>query len=168
MTDLNAKVGEPWTDSQKNTWVLTSARDDEPWAIRRSDGSHDWATWDEAREAGLMRLWRGNCLNMMVAPAPVNPANPDDLRRWLEDLDIIAESTEILEGYDCLDMVRRKVNGVIDELDADRIMEAAEAKKLAAILGDFAVADEHTGERDDLILAQNLVRRGVRVPEEAK
>jgi hypothetical protein len=37
-----------------------------------------------------------------------------------------------------------------------------EAVYLARILGDFAVADQHSGERDDLQLAKLLVARGVR------
>lgn len=41
--------------------------------------------------------------------------------------------------------------------------ENPEVVALAEVLGDFAVADEHTGDRDDVILARRLHERGVRL-----
>lgn len=38
-----------------------------------------------------------------------------------------------------------------------------EVQAIADVLGAFAVADEHTGERDDILLARHLHDRGVRV-----
>lgn len=43
------------------------------------------------------------------------------------------------------------------------ITESSEVDKLAKVLGDFAIADEHTQERDDALLAAQLHARGVRV-----
>ena len=41
--------------------------------------------------------------------------------------------------------------------------EDPEVVAIADVLGDFAVADEHTGKRDDMVLARRLHERGVRV-----
>lgn len=57
------------------------------------------------------------------------------------------------------------------EQSGDMVLRAAlteptedpEVVALAEVLGDFAVADEHTGDRDDVILARRLHERGVRV-----
>lgn len=44
--------------------------------------------------------------------------------------------------------------------------EDPEVVALAEVLGDFAIADEHSGDRDDMILARRLHERGVRVTAE--
>lgn len=58
----------------------------------------------------------------------------------------------------------------MERLAVARYLEAnppvgPQVKALADILGDFAIADADTGERDDLTLAKRLVERGVRAPE---
>lgn len=61
------------------------------------------------------------------------------------------------------------------DLEADAKQESqraqreieVEAAKIAAVLGDFAIADEHSGDRNDLQLGRLLASRGVRVLDEA-
>lgn len=43
----------------------------------------------------------------------------------------------------------------------------AEATRIAAVLGDFAIADEHSGDRNDIQLGRLLASRGVRVLDDA-
>lgn len=61
-----------------------------------------------------------------------------------------------------------RLMALADELEREHC-EAAKrdrlVEKLADILGDFAVADEHSGERDDVQLARLLVGRGVTLAE---
>lgn len=53
----------------------------------------------------------------------------------------------------------------VDTLHAETANRDRLIEKLADILGDFAVADEHSGERNDMQLARLLVGRGVTLAE---
>lgn len=44
--------------------------------------------------------------------------------------------------------------------------EELDIQRIEAVLSSFAIADEHTGDRDDHILAQRMYDQGIRVKEE--
>lgn len=50
-----------------------------------------------------------------------------------------------------------------NQLEAESARDEKQVEELAKVLSDFAIADEHSGQRDDMQLARLLVARGVRV-----
>ena len=72
-------------------------------------------------------------------------------------------------------MVELRAKGLVSALAVQRAIEVEQAvdpveakvRELAELLGDFALADEHTGQRNDMQLARLLVTRGVTVAREA-
>lgn len=92
------------------------------------------------------RFWLGNDALVNACAYPT----AEEVRESVEDLLASAAEAEAV--------ARAIDNGVNSE---DKRVEA-----LAEIIGDFAIADEHSGERNDKQLARLLISRGVTVDEQ--
>ena len=95
------------------------------------------------------------------------PLTPDDIT----DEMVERAFTEWEPGVDCMAGPDDSVNGRL-RAKMRRTIAAAltpppaedpEVVAIVEVLGDFAVADEHTGKRDDMALSRMMHRRGVRV-----
>lgn len=94
----------------------------------------------------------------------------DDGRFWLGDDALINVCTyptaeEVRESLEHLLASAAEAEAVARAIDNGVSSEDKRVEALAEIIGDFAIADEHSGERNDKQLARLLISRGVTVDE---
>lgn len=109
---------------------------------------------------------RAEFLAAVEAELGVLIINRDDLPEVVESADghIQARGATLLNGTaagsDALGWL-----AINEYLAANPPVDEAQVNALTTILSGMAVADEHTGQRDDRVLAEMLYRAGVRAPE---
>lgn len=94
----------------------------------------------------------------------------DDGRFWLGDDALVnacayPTAGEVRESVEDLLASAAEAEAVARAIDNRVSSEDKRVEALAEIIGDFAIADEHSGERNDKQLARLLISRGVTVDE---
>lgn len=152
------------------------------WALDSDDAESGIVDWREALNR-VYEAWDGDTPDDIVAAiaAAVRldrsfrvPLSLDALRTAWENAEVTTAETPVREG----DLMIYRHEGGFAVEPADRILNGQTHgpervlsrapqrepwKDLAGVLGDFAIADEHSGQRDDAGLARALHKRGVRV-----